>query len=261
LLEDIVIGGYRRANVMQTGQNSEVWEVVEITTQKHFAMKLLLPERVQESGQRAFLKHEARVGLKLQHPRIIKFHKFVNDRHNPYILSVKPRMRSLIDQIASSLEYVHSKGWVHRDIKPDNVLVNGSGEVRLIDFALAVRSASPLVKRFFRSKRAIAGTRSYMSPEQIRGLPLDIRADMYSLGVMLYEMASGKLPFVASSGQELLKKHLQADPPSISPDRKVTPEFEGLILRMMAKKEANRPANLSEFQSELRRIKLFKDEQ
>ena len=89
---------------------------------------------------------------------------------------------------AEGLAYFHSQGWIHRDIKPDNFLMNPKGDVKLIDFALAVRRKGGLA-RLFAGKTKVQGTRSYMSPEQIRGQPLDERADIYSFGCMVYEAA------------------------------------------------------------------------
>ena len=86
------------------------------------------------------------------------------------------------DSAAEGLAYFHSQGWIHRDIKPDNFLMNAEGEVKLIDFALAVQKKTGLA-RLFAGKSKIQGTRSYMSPEQIRGQPLDVRADIYSFGL------------------------------------------------------------------------------
>lgn len=279
--ESIVLAGYRRVNVLQTGQNSEIWEVVDEKTNQRYALKLLLSERSGERSQRQMLVHEARVGLKLSHPRIIRFHKFVRDRHSPFIVMehfpganlklrlmrgqyeemIKPRLRSILDQMMGALDYVHEKGWVHRDIKPDNLLLGGSGEVRLIDFALAQRAATGLFAWLPHRKVSVAGTRSYMSPEQIRGKALDGRADLYSLGVMVYEIVAGRLPFVANSGQELLRKHLTMAPPPIPKERKVTAPFEDLIRRLLSKKKEDRPINLSDFRAQLNQIKLFQDEE
>lgn len=279
--DQVVLGGYRRVGVLQTGQNSEVWEVVEAAGRQRFAMKLLLPERNQDPEQRRMLSHEARVGMSLSHPKIIRFHKFVRDRHQPFILMeyfpaknlklrlmageyekvVRPRLRKIIEQVGSALDYLHGKRWVHRDVKPDNILLSTTGDVRLIDFALAVKSVTGFLRIFARKRSRTAGTRSYMSPEQIRGQPLDARADVYSLGVMLYEITAGRLPFVASTGQDLLRKHLSADVPAVPADRGVTGEFEGLLRRMLAKRPQDRPPSIAEVLSELRRIRIFKDEQ
>jgi serine/threonine protein kinase len=279
-LEDIVIGGWRRLSIMQTGQNSEVWQVGDAATGRQIAaMKLLLPEREHDRSQQKALRHEANIGLKLEHPRIIRTIKFGKDKHIVFILMeyfpsvnlklrlmrkqydsfVRPKLRTILTQAAQGLEYVHSMKLVHRDVKPDNILVDSLASVKLIDFALAVKSASPFAKRWGR-RGVTAGTRSYMSPEQIRGRPVDIRADIYSFGVTAYEIVAGRLPFVGRSADELLRKHLFELPPTIEPARKVTPEFEKLLQKLLAKKEEARPASMSDFLSELRTIRIFTDE-
>jgi serine/threonine protein kinase len=278
LPDEIVIGGYRRVRVLQTGQNSEVWEVAESDGRRRFAMKLLLPERVGDRAQRASLRREAQISTSFQHPNCIRVHKFVNDRTNPFILmeyfpstnlklrllrgqsaEFRPKLRRVLGQMCRALGHVHAKGWVHRDVKPDNLLVNDAGEARLIDFAIAVRAATGLARLFPRRVKA-AGTRSYMSPEQIRGLPLDGRADIYSLGVLLYEVLTGRLPFTANSGQELLRKHLSAEVPTIPADAGVDPDCEDLVRRLMAKKPEDRPKDMEEVERSLRSVKLFVDE-
>src|SRR5436190_23821215 len=120
---------------------------------------------------------------------------------------VKEKCRSIIEQAATALAFMNDKGWVHRDVKPDNILVNSIGEVRLIDFALAQRVSKGGGFSLFRKRQKAQGTRSYMSPEQIRGDPLDGRADVYSFGATLYEFLTGRPPFRADSPQILLQKH------------------------------------------------------
>lgn len=276
--DEIVIGGYRRVRVLQTGQNSEVWEVVEPDGRRRFAMKLLLPERSGDRAQRASLRREAQISMSFQHPNCIRVHKFVNDRSNPFILmeyfpstnlklrvlrgqsaEFRPKLRRVLGQMCRALGHVHAKGWVHRDVKPDNLLVNDAGEARLIDFAISVRAATGLARLFPRRVKA-AGTRSYMSPEQIRGLPLDGRADIYSLGVLLYEVLTGRLPFTANSGQELLRKHLTAEVPNLPAEAGVDPDCEDLVRRLMAKKPEDRPKDMEEVERSLRAVKLFADE-
>lgn len=277
--EEIIIGGYRRVGVLQTGQNSEVWEVAEVGGKQRFAMKLLLPDQGRNKLQRAALRTEALVGLKLEHPNIIRFYKFVNDRNNPFIImeyfrssnlklqimrgesvNLRPRLRRVLRQFCQALGHLHSKGWVHRDIKPDNLLVNSSAEVRLIDFAIAVRSATGFAKFFVRKVKP-AGTRSYMSPEQILGVPLDGRADIYSFGVMLYEFLSGRLPFTGNSGRELLQKHLRADAPLLGKETGTDPALAEYVRRMMAKDPKDRPASIDEVERDLRTIRFYLDDE
>ena len=99
-----------------------------------------------------------------------------------------------------------------------------------------------------------------MSPEQIRGQPVDVRADVYSFGITVYEIVAGRLPFVGRSADELLRKHLFELPPQIEPNRKVTPDFEKLLQKMLAKKEKDRLQSMSDFLTEFRNTRIFTDE-
>jgi len=278
---DEMIGGYRLQNLMMTGQTSQVWEVVEASSGRHFAMKLLLPEKAREPMHRRFLLHEAQVGRMLAHPNIIKIIEVIKDPKNPYFVmeffpagSLKVRMMrkqhefikektaDILKQTATGLAYMNASGWVHRDVKLDNILVNSAGDVRIIDFALAQRIQKPsFFSRMFRRKGKTQGTRSYMSPEQIRGEYLDGRADIYSFGASAFEIVTGRPPFRASSSQELLTKHIIEKP--VSPqiyNADVSDEFSALVLRMLGKKREERPRDFHEVLMQLRTIKVFKSE-
>jgi len=270
-----MIGGYRLQKMMMQGQTSQVWEVVETSSNRHFAMKLLLPEKVRDDEHRQLLFHEADVGIKMAHPNVIKIIKLSKDLHNPHIVMeffpggnlkervmykkwdfIKEKALDIFKQAATGLAYMNASGWVHRDIKPDNIMVNSAGEVRIIDFALTQRVAR---KRMFSRKGQAAGTRSYMSPEQIRGEPLDGRADIYSFGATMYEVVTGRPPFRAASPHELLAKQIaeKATSPQVyNPD--VTDEFAALVLRMLAKKREDRPKDFHEVLMKLRTIQIFK---
>jgi serine/threonine protein kinase len=274
-----VIGGYRLLKHMVTGQTSQVWEVVEVASHRHFAMKMLLPEKARDAMHRRLLFHEAEVGKALAHPNIIKIVSFAKDSTNPYIVMeffpagnlkmrllrkefdfIRERLQDIFKQGATALAFMNAKGWVHRDVKPDNFLVNSAGEVRLIDFALAKRvEKASLLGGLFRRRGKAQGTRSYMSPEQIRGAPLDGRADIYSFGATCYELMTGRPPFRAASNQELLTKHIiesPASPQMWNPD--VTDEFSSLVLRMLAKKKEERPRDFHEVLMAMRTMKVFK---
>jgi serine/threonine protein kinase len=272
-----VFGGYKLVKMMGTGQASQVYEVVETSSGRHFAMKLLLPEKVEDSAARKFLLHEAEVGLKLAHPNIIKIMKVERDPKNPYFVmeffpagSLKARLsrkdtdfirekgQDILKQAATAYAFMNAQGWVHRDIKPDNILVNSAGEVRVIDFAISQRIPTGLSKWFHRRGKP-QGTHSYMSPEQIRDLPLDGRADIYSFGASAYELVAGRVPFRGSSFQDLLNRHLHekpVTPKQFNPD--VTDEFAALILQMLAKKKEDRPHDFHEVLMKMRSIQLFK---
>jgi serine/threonine protein kinase len=272
------VAGYKLINLMMTGQTSQVWEVVEPGSFRHLAMKLLLPEHVKNQAHRNFLFHEAEVGLAVHHPNVIRILKLERSKTNPFILMeffpggnlklrltrkheiVREKAHSVIMQAANGLSAIHDKGWVHRDVKPDNILLNSAGEVRIIDFALAKRiKRSEVWFPFFRKKTTTSGTRSYMSPEQILNRSLDERADIYSFGATIYEMVTGKPPFRGLNPNDLLTKHLREMP--IAPkvmNPEVTDPMSDLIYRMLSKDKKNRPKDLHEFVSLFRTMRVYK---
>lgn len=270
------VGSYRLINLIRAGKTCEVWDVANDIKGERLAIKLLAGEAAQNREEVAYLKHEYQVAHGLDHPNIIKIHGFGHDRGRYYLameLFQAPNLKQLIHQgvdalapiaaefvrkAAEGLAYLHSKGWVHRDAKPDNFLVKPTGDVKLIDFALAVRRKTGLA-RLLAVKSKIQGTRSYMSPEQIRGQPLDERADIYSFGCMVYELLGGKPPFTGTTTNELLNKHLRAPiPPLQGANRNVTDECAVLLRSMLAKKPEERPQSMDDFLSEFNVTPLFK---
>jgi serine/threonine-protein kinase len=269
------IGPYRMQNLLATGHMSQVWEVVEVISNRHFAMKLLLPENVHSPLHRRLLFHEAEVGKLLAHQNVIRITTVEKDPDHPFFImeffpsgSLKMRiMRKEFDflrekahdifkQTMTGLAYMNASGWVHRDVKPENILVNSAGEVRIIDFAIAQKISK---RRKFRRRGTTQGTRTYMSPEQIRGQGLDSRSDIYSFGVMAYEVVTGRPPFRGGTPEDLLNKHLFEKP--MSPqiyNPEVTKEFAELILRMLAKKPEERPRDFHELLMQFRNIRVFK---
>ena len=173
---------------------------------------------------------------------------------------LREKSQDILKQAATALAFMNAKGWVHRDVKPDNVLVNSAGEVRIIDFAIAHRIEKPsLVGKLLRRKGKAQGTRSYMSPEQIRGKALDRRADIYSFGCMMFELLTGRLPFTGNTENELLNKHLRSAPPAmegVNPN--VTIECSQLVKRMLAKEPGKRPESMEEVVETVKAGKVFR---
>jgi serine/threonine protein kinase len=245
---------------------------------RHFAMKLLLPEKARDPVHRRFLFHEAEVGKQLAHPNIIRIITVDRSSGNPHFVmeffpsgSLKARMlrkddaflrekaQDILKQAATALAFMNAKGWIHRDVKPDNLLVNSAGDVRLIDFALAQRPPTGLAKLFARKAKA-QGTRSYMSPEQIRGQVLDTRADIYSFAATAFELVTRRPPFRAASSQELLVKHISEKP--VTPRQynpEVTEDFAALLLRMLSKKKEDRPRDFHEVLMAMRSMKVYSE--
>ena len=281
MAEDM-LGNYRLVKCILTGQTTQVWEAVETSSQRHFAIKQLLPDRGADAEARNALYHEAKVGLEMTHPNVIRIVHVSNEKTNHYFVmeyfpsgSLKTRLlqknydfirehaHSIFKQAATGLAYMNASGWVHRDIKPDNLLVNGKGELRIIDFAIAqrIQSANFFTRLFRRRQGFVQGTRSYMSPEQIRGQMLDGRADIYSYAATLYELTTYRPPFRAATQQELLQKHIIEKPASLlsfNPD--LTSEFNDLVLRCLAKKREDRPESFHDVLKALNQLRVYKDD-
>lgn len=280
MLKDI-IGPYRLHKVIGTGQNSQVWEVVEMASGLHFAMKVLLPEKVRDRELRRLLFHEAEVGIALAkpqpHPNVIRIIKVVKEERDAYFIMeffpagslrlritnndvdfIREKAADIFKQAATGLAYMNSKGWIHRDVKPDNILVSSAGEVKLIDFAISYQPPTGFAK-WFRRRGKPQGTRSYMSPEQIRDEVLDTRADIYSFGATMYHVLTGREVFRGLNPQDLLNKHLYEkplSPQSYNPD--ISDDCADLILKMLAKDKKDRPRNFHEVLMQLRNMRIFK---
>jgi serine/threonine protein kinase len=279
-VSDDRIGEYRYVRTIHPGATSVVMEVLKEGTQKRFALKQLLASRAEEREDYKAFMHEAKLGMDLRHTNLIRVYELVRDPVQPYFVmelftghhlkmpiarpSIYPmpkkNLHRIIEQAGSALAYMHDRGWVHRDVKPENILFNKSGEVRVIDYALARRQAVGLMK-MFEGRIPRQGTKTYMSPEQIRCDSPTPLADIYSLGITCYELACGRPPFRANSSQELLEKHIGERPlPLVTHNKLVTPEYNEMVLKMICKKPEDRYASLHEMLSRFRSIRIFQDD-
>lgn len=275
-----LIGGYKLRTLLQTGQTSQVFEVVEPHSNRHFAMKLLLPESAGDPEQRKTLFNEAEVGVKLTHQNVIRIVKVNRSMETPHFIMeffpsgslrlrlqakdmkfIREHARKIFKEAATGLAYMNAMGYVHRDVKPDNILVNSIGDTKIIDFAITKRIQTGFFAKLFRKKSKTQGTPSFMSPEQIRDELLDGRADIYSYACTLYELTTGRKPITGSTQGDLLNRQLVEKPaPPSAHNKDLTDEFSALVLKMMAKKKEDRPANFHEVLIALRKTKIYKDE-
>lgn len=272
------LAGYRLRSLLQTGQVSQVFEVVEQKSNRHFAMKLLLPEAADKGEHRRTLFNEADVGIEMRHQNVINILKVSKSKETPHFIMeffpsgslrlrlqakdfsfVKEHARKIFKGAATGLAYMNASGFVHRDVKPDNMLVNSLGETKMIDFAISKKIPTGFAKWFYRKGKP-QGTPSFMAPEQINDEMPDGRSDIYSYACTLFELTTGRPPFRGTSMNDLLSRHFR-EPPSppsaYNPD--LTDEFSAFVLKMLAKKKTDRPTNFHEVLMELRKVKqIFK---
>src|SRR6056297_2577449 len=269
------LGPYRLARLIRGGSTAEVWEAIEENTQDRFALKVLRESLKSDKSEIALLKHEYNVAKDLSSPRIIKVFEYREESGRPLLvlelfseLNMKQALRrgpeslafmlgKIVEQAAEGLYFMHTKSWIHMDVKPDNFLVSREGVVKLIDFTISQKKKTGLSK-LFHSAKVAKGTRSYMAPEQIRRKVCDERTDIYAFGCVLYELCTGKPPFTGDTPNDLLNKHLTASIPSpIVHNSNVTREFADLVKSMMAKKPDARPPSMWEFLKLFRGIEIF----
>ena len=245
----IEIPGYRVQRPLGRGGMATVYLALQESVQREVALKVMSPTLLgdAEFGER-FLR-EARIAAKLKHPNVVQVHDVGRAGDHHYIameyLSGGPVMTRngeprevafalrMTREIAGALGYAQSKGVVHRDIKPDNILLREDGAAVLTDFGIARASDNSRMTR----TGAIIGTPHYMSPEQARGQPLDGRADLYSLGIVLHELLIGRVPYQAEDSLAVGIMHITAPLPRLPPHLAM---LQSLLDRLLAKEPEQR---------------------
>ncbi|MEQ8846627.1 serine/threonine-protein kinase [Botrimarina sp.] len=271
-----IVGDYRLYHLIRAGAVYEIWAVRRVSGSDAFAMKWLPKDSSKYSSQAVKeLKHEFTVGKALDHPSCITTYDYGSGSNGAWLLmeffktpnlkqqitanvkALQWRVKDVLTNAAAGLAHMHERGWVHRDIKPDNYLINEENDVRLIDFTIAAKRSSGLGK-LLGGKVKVQGTYSYMSPEQIRGQGVDPRDDVYSFGCLAYELLAGKLPFTANSPQELLQRHLKSRPPSLTViDKNIHPDFANYVAQMLAKTREERPQSMKEVMVQIKSQPVF----
>lgn len=255
------------------GKHCQVWEATTKAGDR-VAVKVIVPEMASDAGQRQLLEHELKVATSLAHPTVIRIDRLSEEGGLPHLVmelfphpnlkkqiqagvgQLVPRLQRIVTELGLALDHVHARGWVHRDVKPENVLVAPDGQVKLIDLAIAAR-ASGMLGRLLGGKTPPQGSPSYMSPEQIRGQALDARSDIYSYGCVIFELLAGRPPYTSSDTNDLLNKHVSAAVPAVDTvNRNATADATKLLRQMLAKKPADRPSSMQEVLGRLRAIRL-----
>lgn len=261
----LIQGRYLLRGLLGEGGMGAVYRAEHTLMGKELAIKVLLPELGATPTIVKRFQQEAQSASRLDHPGIIQVYDFGYTEEGMLFLAMAFLAgRSLTDliareapfsaegaiplvvQICEALEHAHSQGVVHRDMKPDNVMVlerNGERRTKLLDFGIARVTQGEAAAQGMTQAGMVFGTPEYLSPEQAAGDPADARADLYAVGVILYEMLAGRRPFVADTNVEYIFHHLHDPPPpfrEVLPDRSVSPELERVVLRALAKSPGDR---------------------
>ncbi|MFN8460156.1 MAG: serine/threonine-protein kinase [Anaerolineales bacterium] len=264
-----MLGSYRIIGQVGKGGMATVYKAYQASMDRNVAIKVL-PRQLAESPEfAARFQQEARIIARLEHPHILPVFDFGESDGVTYFVmryleagTLKTKMEAgplslneidrLFTQLAEALNYAHGHGIVHRDLKPANALIDNDGNLFLTDFGIAklLESASPRLTQ----TDAILGTPAYISPEQAKAESINQRSDIYSLGIILYEMVTGSVPFVADTPLAVILKHISDPLPPPSILKKDIPEsIERVILKALAKEPTDRYATASEFLSAWKR--------
>jgi serine/threonine protein kinase len=241
---------YRLDAEIGHGGAGVVYRAYDMMLDRAIAIKVLSHRDLGPQGRTRLLR-EARAAAKLNHPNIVNLYDVGEQDDLSFVIMElvegetlyerKPEtvheIVSIVRQICEALEHAHARGIVHRDLKPENVIITTEGVVKLTDFGLARSAASRLTP-----EGMVVGTVFYLSPEQALGKEIDERTDLYALGVMLYELLSGQLPFTADDPLAVVSQHLHTPvtPPSIH-NPKIPSRLDELIIQLMSKEKEGRP--------------------
>jgi len=277
--KDLVLGHYRLIEKLGEGGMGVVWKARDLKLDRDVAVKFLPEGAVGDPERRAFFEHEAKAVAALSHPNIVTifavgeaegttFFTMELVDGQPLSTLIEPggvsldRFLEIALPLAEAVAAAHARGIIHRDLKPQNIMVDTSGALKILDFGLA-RILLPLSRLIGRDEDTtatldadFAGTIAYMSPEQLRSQPLDHRTDIFSLGVVLFEWATGRLPFAGKTGPERIAAVLKDEPRSAAELNPRLPRAIDRVLRHCLEKEPRyRMASARDLREELEALR------
>jgi beta-lactam-binding protein with PASTA domain len=267
VIETVVAGRYRIVGRVASGGMGEVFRAHDSVLGREVAVKVLHP---QFAGDRGFVdrfRREARAAAVLNHPNIVGVYdwgvtentyfmvmEYVRGHNLRTLLSryghLEPaQVADIASQVLSALDHAHGHGIVHRDVKPENILVTGDGLVKVADFGLARAFADATVSQ---AEGMVTGTVQYLAPEQVQGEPADPRTDLYATGVVMFELLTGDTPYSGETSVAIAYKHLSERVPAPSTRQPtVPPEMDAVVLHATEKAAEDRPASARAMRQEL----------
>ena len=273
----VVNDRYRVERSVGRGGMAEVFLAHDLLLDRPVALKVLFPEYANDPNFVERFRREAQSAAGLTHPNIVAVYdwgkvnntyfiamEFVQGRTLASILKEKLRLtaRQACDvavDVASALGFAHENGVVHRDIKPGNILIGSTGQIKVADFGIA-RALGSAVEDGLTQTGSVMGTATYLSPEQAQGSQPDPRSDIYSLGVMMYEMVAGRAPFIGDNAVGIAYQQVHGVPPALSEFVADVPrEFEAIVAKCMAKSAERRYVNAGALRDDLRRFSAGED--
>ncbi len=271
------IGRYLIVRELGRGAMGIVYEAIDPVIQRKVALKTIRFDRFSSGEELAELQtrfqHEAQAAGGLSHPNIVTIYdvgtdqeatflamEFIEGDSLEHLIATKRKWQietvlAMISKVGEALEYAHEKGIIHRDIKPANILVDYAGRPRIVDFGIARLSSSTMTRTSM-----TLGTPSYMAPEQIAGQKVDKRADIFSLGVILYEMLTYQKPFAGSDVTTIIFKIMQQDPPlPRAIEQEIPKGLEYVIMKALSKSPEDRYQSCRELNDDLADYKKFEN--
>ncbi len=271
------VAEYEIVSLLGAGGMGQVYLARDARLKRQVAVKILSPQLTQNEQALRRFEHEAQSASALNHPNILTIFEFGESNGIHFMVSELvegqtlrqrlaarnlgvPEALDIASQIAGALCVAHEAGIIHRDIKPENIIIRPDGLVKLLDFGIAKLAENHVLHRTRGSDLTIAGlvmgTLKYMSPEQARGITIDRRTDIYSLGAVLYEMLAGREPFQGETTSDLIAEILKSDPPPLEgPAPNVYPELQSILSKAMCKDRSARYQTIGEFSQDLLKLK------
>jgi serine/threonine-protein kinase len=265
----VIAQRYELQRMLAQGGMAEVWLAVDLTLDRKVAVKWLKPSLATDPVVAERFRREAIAAASLNHPNIVAVHDvFEQDGRQAVVMQLVEgkSLRQVLDTqkrlspeltchigtcVAAALDHAHEAGFVHRDVKPGNIMMTSDGRVLLTDFGIAKGLQS--AEADLTSDNIMMGTAKYLSPEQVRGKKLDGRADLYSLGLVLYECLAGRVPFLGETDADTALARLQRDPTDLTRLRATLPtKLVVAIHKLLARNPAQRPATGAELVATLR---------